>query len=227
MKIDAELPASSVMVRAMSTVPAQVHGTVLGVDAGCIRLSVPYFLPPATRVSIKFSANCQEGGEITSCERQDDHYCLRAHFRPGRQWGARFPVECGEIVGVELFGTDSVGGFHAVTLGRVANGNLIINCSRPIAPNRVIRLDVRSGIMFGMVKCCTFIGPWHRITVDVEKTVFRSDSLRFLRFVLADLRKERSQFQLWLHRGAFWHRIKRENGEKINEGPNEGIFGAG
>jgi hypothetical protein len=60
--------------------------------------------------------------------------------------------------------------------------------------------------MFGVVKCCTFIGPWHRVSVDIEKTVCRSDSLRFLRFVLADLRREGSQLKLWLHRGAFWHR---------------------
>jgi hypothetical protein len=208
MKLDTELRANSVMVRAMSTVPWQVCGAVLEVRAGYIRLSVPFFLPPATQISIRFSASCQQAGEITSCERQAHCYCLTASFRPGRQWAARLDVECGEVVGVGVFGSERGDSFKAVTLGNIVNGNLVINCCRPIAPNRQMRVDARSGIMFGVVKCCTLVGPWYRVTVEVEKTVFRSDSSRFLRLVLADLRRERDQLKLWLHRGAFWHRSR-------------------
>jgi hypothetical protein len=210
MKLDTELRANSVMVRAMSTVPWQVYGTVLGVKAGHIRLSVPFFLPPATQISMKFSASCQEAGEITSCEREAHCYCLTASFRPGRQWAARLDVECGEVVGVGLFGREGGDSFKAVTLGNIVNGNMVINCCQPIEPDRLLRVDVRSGIMFGVVKCCTFVRPWFRITVEVEKTVFRSDSSRFLRLVLADLRRERDQLKLWIHRGAFCHR-NRDN----------------
>jgi hypothetical protein len=206
MKLDTELRANCVMVRAMSTVPWQVYGTVLGVEAGNIRLSVPFFLPPATPISMKFSASCQEAGEITSCERQVHCYCLTASFRRGRQWAARLDVECGEVVGVGLFGGESGDSFKAEAVANISNGNLVINCRRPIAPDKQIRLDVRLGIMLGVVKRCTFIGPGYRITVQVEKTVFRSDSSRFLRLVLADLRREQKQLKLWLQRGAFWHR---------------------
>lgn len=118
-------------------------------------------------------------------------------------------TEYGEIVGVGLFGAESGDSFRAVALSNLTNGNLVINCPRPIAPTRQIRVDVRDGIMFGVVKCCTFIGPWNRVTVAIEKTVFRSDSLRFLRFVLADLRRKRSQIKLWLYRGAFWQARQR------------------
>lgn len=181
---------ADVMVRVLSTVPAQVRAGVLDVGPRSIRMSVPFFIAPKSRISMRFSARCREEGEITSCDPGTGSYCLTVAFCKEISRASRLPIQPGEIAAVAPLNPHSGECVTARMVAHVPGDDMVVNSPRPIAPETWLRLEIQSGIILGQVKCCTAIGELFRIAVVVEKVVPRSDPFRFMRYMLTDLRGE-------------------------------------